>query len=88
MSVHKRHADVTKRLARIEGHVRGVRRMVEEDKDCPAILLQIVAVRAALDKVSQIILEDHIETCVVKAVQEGRGDAAIGELRDAIARFF
>lgn len=88
MSVHKRRDDVIKRLARIEGHVRGVKRMVEADKDCPAILLQIAAVRAALDKVSQIILEDHIETCVVKAVQEGREDEAIKELRDAVARFF
>ena len=88
MSVHKRREDVIKRLARIEGHVRGVKRMVEADKDCPSILLQIVAVRAALGKVSQIVLEDHIETCVVKAVQEGRGDEAIKELRDAIARLF
>ena len=88
MAVHKRHEDVIKRLARVEGHVRGVKRMVEEDKDCPAILLQIAAVRGALDKVSQIILEDHIETCVVKAVKEGKEDVAIKELRDAIARFF
>lgn len=88
MAVHKRHEDVIKRLARVEGHVRGVKRMVEEDKDCPAILLQIAAVRGALDKVSQIILEDHIETCVVKAVKEGKEDEAIKELRDAIARFF
>lgn len=88
MIVHKRRDDVIKRLARIEGHVRGVKRMVELDKDCPAILLQIAAVRAALGKVSQIILEDHIETCVVKAVKEGREDEAIMDLRDAVARFF
>jgi DNA-binding FrmR family transcriptional regulator len=88
VAVHKRHEDVIKRLARVEGHVRGVKRMVEEDKDCPAILLQIAAVRGALDKVSQIILEDHIDTCVVKAVKEGKEDEAIKELRDAIARFF
>jgi len=62
--------------------------MVEEDQDCPAILLQIAAVRAALAKVSQIILEDHIETCVVKAVRDGKEDEAVNELREAIARFF
>ena len=88
MSLHKNHSDVINRLARIEGHIRGITRMVEEEKDCPAILLQIIAVRAALNKVSQIILEDHIETCIVKAIQEGRGDAAIGELKEAVARFF
>ena len=88
MIVHKRRDDVINRFARIEGHVRGVKRMFEADKDCPAILLQIAAVRAALDKVSQIILEDHIETCVVNAVKEGREDEAIIKLRDAVARFF
>jgi DNA-binding FrmR family transcriptional regulator len=62
--------------------------MVERDQDCPAILLQIAAVRAALAKVSQIILEDHIETCVVKAVRDGKEDEAVNELREAIARFF
>jgi DNA-binding FrmR family transcriptional regulator len=79
---------VINRLARIKGHVGGVKRMVEEDKECPAILLQIAAVRAALDKVSQIILEDHIETCVVNAVREGKEAEAIRELKEAIARFF
>ena len=88
MSDHKRRTDVINRLARIEGHIRGVKRMVEEDKDCPAILLQIAAVRAALNKVSQIILGDHIESCVVQAVQEGEEEEAIEELKDAIARFF
>ena len=62
--------------------------MVENDKECPAILLQIAAVRAALDKVSQIILEDHIETCVVDAVRKGKETEAIRELKEAIARFF
>ena len=88
MSEHKQRTNVMHRLARIEGHVGGVKRMVEGDKDCPSILLQIAAVRAALDKVSQIILEDHIETCVVKAVQEGKETEAIRELKEAIARFF
>ena len=88
LSEHKQRADIIRRLARIEGHVGGVKRMVEGDKDCPAILLQIAAVRAALGKVSQIILEDHIETCVVKAVKEGKEAEAVRELKEAIARFF
>lgn len=86
MSVHKRSEDIAKRLARVEGHVRGISKMVQEDKDCPAILLQIAAVQSALDKVSQIMLEDHIETCVAKAIKEGRGEAAVRELKEAIAR--
>ena len=70
----------------MEGHVRGIAKMVQEDKDCPAILLQIAAVQSALNKVSQIMLEDHIETCVAKAIKEGRGEAAVQELKKTIAR--
>lgn len=86
MSTHKKSVEILKRLARAEGHVRGIARMVQEDKDCPAILLQIAAVQSALHRVSQIMLEDHIETCVAKAISEGRGDAAVQELKEAIAR--
>ena len=86
MSIHRKSEDILKRLARAEGHVRGIAKMVKEDKDCPAILLQIAAVQSALNKISQIMLEDHIETCVAKAIKEGRGEAAVQELKEAIAR--
>ncbi len=86
MTVHKKSQEVATRLAKAEGHIRGIIKMVQEDRDCPAILLQIAAVRSALDKVSQIILEDHIETCVSKAIKEGRGEESIQELKEAIAR--
>jgi len=86
LSIHRKSEDILKRLARAEGHVRGIAKMVQEDKDCPAILLQIAAVQSALSKVSQIMLEDHIETCVAKAIKEGRGEAAVQELKEAIAR--
>jgi len=86
LSVHKKSEEVLKRLARVEGHVRGIAKMVEEDRDCPAILLQIAAVQSALNKVSQIVLEDHIETCVARAIREGHGEEAVQELREAVAR--
>ena len=86
MSTHKKSEDIVKRLARVEGHVRGIAKMVREDKDCPAILLQIAAVQSALSKISQIMLEDHVETCVAKAIKEGHGEAAVQELKEAIAR--
>jgi len=60
--------------------------MVEGDRDCPAILLQVAAVESALAKVSRLILEDHIETCVAKAIKEGRGERAIRELNESLAR--
>ena len=86
MGIHKKSDDILKRLARAEGHVRGIAKMVQEDQACPAILLQTTAVQSALSKISQIMLEDHIETCVVKAIEEGRGEAAIQELKEALAR--
>ena len=86
MSIHRKSEDILRRLARAEGHVRGIAKMVQEDKDCPAILLQMAAVQSALNKISQIMIEDHVETCVAKAIREGRGEAAVQELKEAIAR--
>jgi len=86
LSTHQKSKDIINRLARVEGHVRGITKMVQENKDCPAILLQIAAVQSALSKISQIVLEDHVETCVAKAIKEGRGEAAVQELKEAIAR--
>jgi DNA-binding FrmR family transcriptional regulator len=66
-----RHDDNLARLARIEGQVRGVRRMVEEGAYCIDILTQIQAVRSALQSVSERILRRHMERCVVAAVRNG-----------------
>ena len=84
---HKKRKDVVNRLSRIEGHVRGLRKMVEEDKDCPDILLQVAAVRAALNQVGRILLEDHMETCVLEAAKEGTGEKAIEDLKAALVKF-
>lgn len=86
MSVHKKDEEVLKRLSKVEGHVRAIAKMVQANRDCPAILLQIGAVEAALRRITGIILEDHIETCVAKAIREGRGREAVNELTDAVAR--
>lgn len=78
-----------KRLRRIEGQVRGIQRMVEESKYCVDILIQIAAVRAALDRVGMILLEDHTRGCVARAIKnsEGDADAAISELTDVLKHF-
>ena len=83
---HKRRKEVLDRLARIEGHVRGLRKMVEEDKTCPEILLQFAAVRAALNKASRIVLEDHIETCMKEAAESGKTEQYIEELKEALSK--
>ncbi|MCD5412518.1 metal-sensing transcriptional repressor [Dehalococcoidia bacterium] len=83
----KTHQEVAARLSKVEGHLRAVRRMVEDGRDCPEVLLQISAVRAALDQIGRIILEDHLDTCIVAAIEEGSGEKAIAKLKESLARF-
>ena len=81
-------ADYLKRLRRIEGQIRGLQKMVEDDKYCIDILAQISAANKALQSVAIALLEDHLGHCVAEAVAQG-GDAAdekIREASDAIAR--
>ena len=74
--------DVLRRLAYIEGHLQGVRRMVEDDKYCVDVLKQTFAVRRAIEKLEALILENHLQGCVVAGIREGREDAVVGELID------
>lgn len=78
---------IINRLSRIEGHIRGVKNMVQEDRHCPEVLVQIAAVRGALDRVARMILDDHLTECVVRAAQEGNMEAEIEELKSALDRF-
>ncbi|GAB3671717.1 metal-sensitive transcriptional regulator [Saccharopolyspora sp. ID03-671] len=77
-----------KRLRRIEGQVRGLARMVEEDKYCIDILTQVSAVTRALQAVSIGLLDEHLKHCVAEAMVEGgqAADAKVKEASDAIAR--
>ena len=81
MQTDKRE-DVLKRLAFIEGHLQGVRRMVDEDQYCVDILKQTFAVRRAIEKMEQLMLDGHLHTCVVEGIKEGRDDQVIDELLD------
>ena len=74
--------DVLRRLAYIDGHLQGVKRMVEEDKYCVDVLKQTYAVRRAIEKLEAKILESHLQGCVVSGIKEGREDDVIGELID------
>jgi DNA-binding FrmR family transcriptional regulator len=77
---------VRARLQRIEGQVRGISRMVEDDRYCIDVLTQVNAARAALENVALILLRDHTEHCVAEAIQAGDGAAKVRELSDAVAR--
>ena len=75
-------ADALKRLSYIEGHLTGIRKMLEEDKYCVDVLKQTYAVRRAIDKMESILLEGHLHTCVVEGIKNGREDQVVGELTD------
>ncbi len=64
-----KHVEAAKRLKTVEGHVAGIRRMVDEDAYCIDIIRQIQAVQAALNKIAKIVLEDHMNSCLITAVQ-------------------
>jgi DNA-binding FrmR family transcriptional regulator len=78
---------IVNRLSRIEGHIRGVKTMVQQNSPCPDVLLQIAAVRGALDKVARIVLDEHLTECIGRASQNGNIEAEIQELKAALDRF-
>ena len=72
--------DALKRLNYIDGHLAGIRRMVEQDKYCVDILKQSFAVRRAIQKMEMTLLEGHLHSCVIEGVREGREDTVLEEL--------
>ena len=77
---------VQARLRRIEGQIRGVQKMVDEDRYCIDVLTQVSAAKAALNAVALELLQDHTEHCVAEAIRSGDGTAKIRELNDAVER--
>ena len=87
---HARHKGQLQRLKRIEGQVRGLVRMVEEERYCVDILTQIRAARAALKRVEESVLRDHVEHCVAEALRSGNAKkqrAKVDELVGVLGRF-
>ena len=84
--VHESKKNVVNRLARALGHLEKVKRMVEDDCDCAEVLIQIAAVRAAIENTGKVILQDHIQHCIVDAVELGDQEA-IANLCQAIDKF-
>lgn len=83
---HANKKAVANRLARAIGHLEKVKRMVENDEDCAEVLVQLAAVRAALENAGKVILREHIQHCIVDAVEDGDEDAIL-DLCDAIDKF-
>lgn len=83
---HENTKAVLNRLSRAIGHLQSVKRMVEEGRDCSEVLVQIAAVRSAIDNTGKVILQDHLKHCIVEAAQEG-DQQAIDDLCQAIDKF-
>lgn len=79
--------DISSRLAKIVGHVQAIKRMAEENKPCDEILLQIGAVNAALEKVGRLVLEGHLEGCILEGIREGKGEEVIQKLKSALSKY-
>ena len=86
LHIHEHHQNVLNRLARIEGHIGGIRRMVEDGKPCPDLLIQVAAVRSALNGVGRLILQDHIRGCMLDAAAKGDFENAYHELEESLSR--
>lgn len=83
---HAQKKAVINRLSKAIGHLEAVKRMVERDEDCSEVLIQLAAVRSALNNTGKVILKDHISHCIVDAVEEGDEDAILA-LNEAIDKF-
>ena len=83
---HEHTKAVLNRLSRAIGHLQRVRAMVEEGRDCSEVLIQIAAVRSAIDNTGKLILQDHLKHCIVDAAVEG-DQKAIDDLCEAIDKY-
>ena len=87
MLVDDEKKDLRQRLKKVSGQINGIDKMIDEGRYCVDILQQILAARAALNKVALLILESHAKSCVVKAIKEDRAEQSIDELMDVLKHF-
>lgn len=85
-SYSKDKAQLVRRLSRMEGQVRGIARMIEREEYCVDILQQTAALRAAVDALSILVLEDHVQGCVRTAAEAGEADRYVDEVIDVVRR--
>ena len=87
MLTEKEKHDMKQRLKKVAGQINGIDKMVDDGRYCVDIIQQVLAARAALNKVAMLILESHAKSCVLRAVQEDRGEESIGELMQVLKHF-
>ena len=87
LHTHKHTQAVINRLSRIEGHIRAIKTMLKEGRPCPDVLIQLAAVRSAVTKASQIVLEDHMESCLYRAYEASAPDKEWESLKEALGKY-
>lgn len=87
MLVDKEKADLKQRLKKISGQINGIDKMLDEGRYCVDVVQQILAARAALNKVALMIVESHAKSCIVTAIKEDRADQSIDELMNVLKQF-
>ena len=85
-NLHTQTKNVVNRISRAAGHLNSIKKMVEEGRDCSEVLIQLSAVRAAINSIGKIVLKDHMEHCIVQAVKDGDNEA-IDNFEKAIEKF-
>ncbi|MBP2654802.1 MAG: metal sensitive transcriptional repressor [Firmicutes bacterium] len=83
----KEKSDLKLRLKKVSGQINGIDKMLDEGRYCIDIIQQILAARAALNKVALVIMESHAKSCVVKAIQDDRAEQSIDELMEVLKQF-
>jgi len=86
MSEHSNVKDVINRLSCAEGHIKGIKKMVEEGRDCDQIIIQISAVRSALNETCKVILDEHMEKCLVQDIKNGQ-NTLLEKLKKALDQY-
>ncbi len=84
---HQQTKAVADQLARTAGHIQAIKRMVEEERSCSEVLIQLAAVRSSIDRASRLVLEDHVESCLRGAAQRGVADEEWTLLKEALDKF-
>ena len=77
-------ADLSRRLETVEGHLRAVRRMAGQGQECAQLLLQLSAVRSAIDRAANLVLREHLDQCLRRAIESGDRSAALSELESIL----
>jgi DNA-binding FrmR family transcriptional regulator len=85
---HRQTKAILNRLSRIEGHVRSIKSMVEEGRGCADVLVQLAAVRAAVNQAGRVVLEDHVESCLLDAARDGSAGEVWTDLKKAFDVYF